>query len=277
MRITLLTAHSEHGEPQHRYVASRIAQAYPEELQAIIVATGVRHSSLAKIGRWGRRYTPRQLISRLLARIYNLATRADMHRQEALRSVLFPGGESGVMPRDDLVHLVTSHNSLECIKLLESLNPDIVVVYGTLIIGKKVIESSNRIINLHTGFSPTYRGSDTIFWPLHNEELDNLGVTVHRLDPGLDSGPILARGKPSIEPGDDENKLFAKAVKLGTELLCRAIKRETQNDSRPIVQQLNLGREYRSVERTLGAELRTRNILRQSSFLKARSEWWEEY
>ena len=43
--------------------------------------------------------------------------------------------------------------------VLGEIDPDIVVVYGTLIIGSKVIAASRKLINLHTGFSPTYRGS----------------------------------------------------------------------------------------------------------------------
>lgn len=191
--------------------------------------------------------------------------------------MLFPNGESGKMPREDLVKRIASHNTAECIALLEEFDPDVVVVYGTLIIGRKVIESSRRIVNLHTGLSPTYRGSDTIFWPLHNADPGNVGVTVHRLDPGVDSGPILARGKPSIKPSDDEDTLFAKAVKLGAELLCRAVRREAEGKARPITQRLELGQEYRSVDRTLAAELRTRKLLNSGLLSEARSEWSEEY
>jgi hypothetical protein len=277
MRIVLLTAHTTHGAVQHRYVATRLFQEFGANLTAIIVATGTRTSLPQKIRRWRNRYTPREFLSKFVAQTYRAATGADVRRQQIFRSVLFPDGEDGKMPRAGNVHLVPSHNGSECLALLQRLNPDVVVVYGTLIIGKKVISSCKRIINLHTGFSPIYRGSDTIFWALHNGDPDNVGVTVHRLDAGVDSGAILARGKPSIEPEDDENRLFAKGVKLGAELLCRAIKREVAETSRPMPQRLELGREYRSVERTLGAELRTREQLKRNLLLKVRPEWSEEH
>ena len=277
MRVVLLTAHSEHGQVQHRFVARKLVEEFPSELAAIIVATGVQRGIVEKVRRWGKRYTSKQLVSRTLVRLYRVATRADARRQATFASLLFPEGDSGLMPRPDLVRLVPSHNGPECLSLLEELKPDIVVVYGTLIIGRKVIASTKRIINLHTGLSPIYRGSDTIFWPLHNGEPDNVGVTVHRLDPGVDSGPILARGKPSIEPGDDEDRLFAKAVMLGAELLCRAVRREAGGTAHPMVQDLRLGREYRSVDRTLAAELRTRKLLKRGAFSEARSPWSEEF
>lgn len=277
MRVVLLTAHSEHGQVQHRFVANKLAEEFPSELAAIIVATGVRRGLLDKLRRWAKRYTVRELASRAIARLYRLTTRADARRQATFASLLFPEGDTGMMPRPDLVRFVPSHNGPECISLLEQLRPDIVLVYGTLIIGRKVIASAKRIINLHTGFSPTYRGSDTIFWPLHNNEPDNVGVTVHRLDAGVDSGPILARGKPSMERGDDEDRLFAKAVMLGAELLCRAVRREVEGTARPLAQDLAQGQEYRSVDRTLAAELRTRKLLKSGAFVEARSSWSEEF
>lgn len=277
MRAVLLIAHTADGEVQHRYVARRLIQEFRGELGAIVVATGIQRSFKEKIKRVTRRYTTSQAASRVVARLYRFVTRADTRRQATYRSVLFPDGENGKMPGGDRIRLVKNHNGNETISVLEQLNPDIVIVYGTLIIGTKVIEACRRIINLHTGFSPTYRGSDTIFWALHNGDSENVGATVHRLEAGVDSGPILARGKPSIEPGDDEDRLFAKAVMLGTELLCRAIRREVQGTANPLTQRLELGREYRSVDRTLAAELRTRKLLKSGLLAEGRCAWSEEF
>lgn len=277
MRLTLLVGHTPNGEVQHRYVAKRLADEFPDELVAIVVATGVRRSLLDKCRRWWRRYTMAELCSRLSVHAWRRITRRRRRQQETYRSILFPEGESGEMPRPDLVRRVPSHNGPQCLQLLKELDPDIVVVYGTLIIGRSLITACKRLINLHTGLSPVYRGSDTIFWPLHNEEPENVGVTVHRLDAGVDSGPILARGKPAIEPGDDEDRLFAKAVKLGAELLCRAVRREAEGNARPLPQDLDSGREYRSVHRTLASEWRTRKLLKSGLLSETHPSWSEEY
>ena len=276
-RLVLLVAHSPDGEVQHRYVAQRLADEFPEELAAIVVATGINRSGAQKVLRWYKRYSIPQLASRVVARAYARLIRRNQERQQVFRSVLFPAGEDGQMPRRDIVRRVPSHNGPECLALLEEIKPDIVVVYGTLIIGRKAIAAAKCMINLHTGLSPTYRGSDTIFWALHNGEPQNVGVTVHRVDPGVDSGPILARGRPKIEPGDDEDLLFAKAVKLGSDLLCRAIRRELAGSAKPMVQDLSSGREYRTVQRTVTAEFRTRRLLRQGLVRNEQESWSEEY
>jgi hypothetical protein len=179
------------------------------------------------------------------------------------------------MPRRDLVHLVASHNSQACIDLLTTLKPDVVVVYGTLIIGRKLLACLPRTINLHTGISPHYRGSDTNFWPIYNQEPQYLGATVHRLDPGIDSGPILARGCEDLTPEDNEHILFAKAVKVGADLLCSAVKREYEGIANPLPQDLSVGREYRTVERTLAAELKVRRLLKRGALAGGLASWQE--
>lgn len=277
MRLVLLTAHTPDGEVQHRYMAKRLSDEFQDDLVGIIVATGVRRGFVAKARRWWRRYNLIEAASRMLFRIHHRMKRTNARRQDIFRSVLFPEGDSGKMPRPDILYRIESHNSAECIQLLEKLRPDVVAVYGTLIIGKKVIGSVQKMINVHTGLSPTYRGSDTIFWALHNGEPHNVGVTVHRVDPGVDSGPILARGRPTIDAGDDEERLFAKAVKLGSELLCSAIRREADGTARPVQQDLESGREYKSVHRTLAAERRTRRLLNNNLLSEARPEWSEEF
>ena len=277
MRIVLLVAHTPNGEVQHRYVARKLADEFPNELAAIIVATGIQRSRSEKIRRWWRRYSLPEIGSRLAVHAVRRVTRSAERRRKTYESVLFPAGDNGQMPRPDLIHCVPSHNGAECIRLIRDFDPDVTVVYGTLIIGSKVIAASKRLINLHTGFSPVYRGSDTIFWALHNGEPEYVGVTVHRLDAGVDSGPILARGKPAIDPADDEDVLFAKSVKLGADLLCRAIRREMDGNARPLPQDLASGREYRSVDRGVAAELRTRRLLKRGLLSEKRPSWSEEY
>lgn len=277
MRLVLLTAHVPEGDVQHRYVATRLANEFPDDLIAIIVATGVKRGLLDKAKRWWRRYHLTEIISRILFRANHWVKKTGLRRQEVYRSVLFPGGETGLMPRRDILHHVDSHNSSECLELLRTLRPDIVAVYGTLIIGEQVIRSVAKLINIHTGFSPIYRGSDTIFWALHNGEPDFVGVTVHRVDAGVDSGEILARGKPAIDLGDDEDRLFAKAVRLGADLLVNAIRREMAGTAQPVRQNLGAGREYRSVDRTLAAERRMRKLLKSKLLSEARQEWSEEF
>jgi methionyl-tRNA formyltransferase len=249
---------------EHRYVVGAIADAFPDRLDAIIICDRPRRSLRTKLAAYRRRYSTRQLASRVLARAYRTLTRADAHRAAAYRRILFPGGDPGVLPRQDLVRRVPSHNDARALALLEELQPDVIAVYGTAIIRPPVIRTARKaILNMHTGISPRYRGTDTVFWPLHNQEPEWVGVTVHQLDEGIDSGPIIHIGRPEIDADDDDASLFAKCVVVGAPLYVDAIRAALDGTLAGEPQQLEEGRNYLGVERTVGAELRVRRLLRK--------------
>ncbi|MGH2996816.1 MAG: formyltransferase family protein [Gaiellaceae bacterium] len=53
-------------------------------------------------------------------------------------------------------------------------------------------------INVHHGAVPGYRGGPPVFWELADGR-DRAGFTVHRIDAGIDTGPVLAEGDVPIE------------------------------------------------------------------------------
>jgi len=170
MRLVLLTGTG----PEHRYLAGRLAIAFPDSLVAIILATPPPRSLRARIRGYVRRYTLPQLLSRAQAKLYTRLTGASQRRTTTLERILFPQGDERTMPRSELVRTVPSHNSGACLDLLAELGPDVIA---------PVIRAARcGVINMHTGISPRYRGSDTIFWALHNQEPKWVGVTVHLLD-----------------------------------------------------------------------------------------------
>lgn len=93
---------------------------------------------------------------------------------------------------ENTVFRVPSINSSKCIDKLKKVNPDLIIVNGTRIIHKKVLNSVKAIfINTHTGITPKYRGVHGGYWALANNDKENCGVTVHMVDTGIDTGKIL--------------------------------------------------------------------------------------
>ena len=87
----------------------------------------------------------------------------------------------------------------ECLKLIDELEPDLIVVYGSSILkGLVVSKYKNRIINLHLGLSPYYRGSGTNFFPFVNGELEYYGASFLLLNEGIDTGFIIHQIRPKI-------------------------------------------------------------------------------
>jgi len=259
LRLVILTGDGL----EHRFVANALSRAFPGELQAIVVAQPGRRSLLQQVRILLRRYTGKQIVSRVCARAYALLSGRPRRRRATYARFLTPGHPLG-WERRDLVRRVTSPNGRECIQMLRELAADVIAVYGTAVIKPPVIRlARSAILNMHTGLSPQYRGADTVFWALHNEEPEWVGVTVHALDEGIDSGPIIRTGRPVITPDDDEDSLFCKCVVLGARLYAEAIREVATGARQYPPQDRRQGREYRFVDRTVVAERRVRSLLRR--------------
>ncbi len=125
----------------------------------------------------------------------------------------FFGSKEPVLDRPDLVVEVPHINHLDVVALADKYQPDFIAVFGTsLIKGELLSKGCLGIVNLHGGLSPHYRGADCTFWALYNEEPDQIGCTLHYIDPGIDSGDLIAHISPEIHEGDDELTLFWRAV-----------------------------------------------------------------
>jgi phosphoribosylglycinamide formyltransferase 1 len=89
---------------------------------------------------------------------------------------------------------VASVNSEECRSHLRKSNPAVVLVNGTRIIEPATLRSVDApFINMHAGITPLYRGGHGAYWALTENRPDLVGTTIHVLDEGIDTGPILAQ------------------------------------------------------------------------------------
>jgi len=101
---------------------------------------------------------------------------------------------------------------------------DVLVVYGTNLIRAPLLTSwARRIVNLHLGLSPYYRGTATNFYPLLNEEPEYVGATIHLIDAGIDSGPILRHARPEIVADDAPHTIGCKAILAGIEAMVEVL------------------------------------------------------
>ncbi|HTY84373.1 MAG TPA: formyltransferase family protein [Silvibacterium sp.] len=90
-----------------------------------------------------------------------------------------------------------------------------VSVFYDKIIKAWFIDKCKRIINLHNGPLPKYRGVSPINWALKNGENEH-GVTIHEITPGIDDGPIIGQVKYSIYPAFDEViDVYRRALEYG--------------------------------------------------------------
>jgi methionyl-tRNA formyltransferase len=119
---------------------------------------------------------------------------------------------------------VESVNSPETIKLIAKANPKVIVVNGTRIISRKMLGNTRAaFINTHAGITPKYRGAHGGYWALYNNDPGHCGVTVHIVDPGIDTGNIV--GQALIRPAREDSFVTYPYLQLAAALpiLCNAV------------------------------------------------------
>jgi phosphoribosylglycinamide formyltransferase 1 len=82
---------------------------------------------------------------------------------------------------------------------------------------------SNRVVNTHAAYLPEFPGASPIVDAL-DAGAKETGATVHLVDSGVDSGPILAQERVPIEPGDTVETLWARVKKSENRLLAKVVR-----------------------------------------------------
>jgi len=115
------------------------------------------------------------------------------------------------------------------IKALEEYNIDLIVLAGymRLLSSFFVDKFKNRIMNVHPALLPSFKGTQGIEDAL-NYGVKVTGVTVHFVDSGLDSGPIIIQEAVRIEEADTEESLAEKIHKIEHKIYPEAIRLFTE-------------------------------------------------
>ncbi len=120
-------------------------------------------------------------------------------------------------------------------------SPDVIVVaaFGQILRQNVLDLPRYGCVNVHASLLPRWRGAAPIQAAiLHGDEVS--GVTIMKMDAGIDTGPILAQRSIPIQADDDAESLGKKLATLGAELLietlpaylCGEIQPQPQDESR---------------------------------------------
>lgn len=94
------------------------------------------------------------------------------------------------------------------LQILKDAAPDLVVLAGCLVVIPDIVvrEFANRIINIHPSLIPSFCGTGYYGLKVHEKALERgvrvSGATVHFVDEGTDTGPIILQKPVMIQPGD---------------------------------------------------------------------------
>lgn len=105
--------------------------------------------------------------------------------------------------------------------LLQTINevqPDLIVLAGFLVVIPKemIAQYRNRIINIHPSLIPSFCGTGYYGLKVHEAALERgvkvTGATVHFVDEGTDTGPIILQKAVNVEPGDTPKVLQQRVM-----------------------------------------------------------------
>ena len=126
----------------------------------------------------------------------------------------------------------------EAINWVKALQADLLVLaFVTDFVPNEMIEAvTHGGINYHPSLLPKYRGGSAINWAIINGE-KKTGVTIHFIDNGIDTGPILLQKEVSIEPDDTlKSVYFKKLYPLGIEMIPEAVRLIREGKAKPFPQ-----------------------------------------
>ncbi|MDE6903362.1 MAG: methionyl-tRNA formyltransferase [Lachnospiraceae bacterium] len=141
----------------------------------------------------------------------------------------------------------------ECVEFIRGRQPEIIVVaaFGQ-ILPKEILDMPKYgCINVHASLLPKYRGAAPIQWAVINGDKVS-GVTIMRMDVGLDTGDIIEMAETKLSPEETGGSLFDKLEKLGAGLLVETMEKIENGTARYIKQEESEATHVGMIEKSMG-------------------------
>jgi methionyl-tRNA formyltransferase len=155
--------------------------------------------------------------------VVGVVTQPDKPRGRNLKLQPSPAKELAVSHGLPVLQPERARNE-QFIEQLRALEPDLIAVaaYGQILPASILEFPRFGCLNVHTSLLPKYRGAAPIQWALLNDEAET-GVTIMKMDPGLDTGDILTQEATPITPEDTSESLHDRLAEMGARLLVQTI------------------------------------------------------
>lgn len=141
------------------------------------------------------------------------------------------GVECESFPEFCQIEHVQTINSPATLTQISNIKPEVIVVNGTRIISKEILEQIDApIINTHAGITPQYRGVHGGYWAIAQGDPANCGVTVHLVDSGIDTGGVLYQQRIAVDKRDGFLTYPVKQLAAALPLLTKAVRDAHQGE-----------------------------------------------
>lgn len=149
------------------------------------------------------------------------------------------------------VREVIDINSPDLVAWARAQDYDIVCLFGASILKQGWIEAfPNKIVNLHLGLSPYYRGSATLFWPFADRKLEYLGATIHLAAGKVDAGAVIKRVYADIRPSENYYDITHRLIRDSIDQFPSAVAQYVSGQVVPEPQDTTVGSLFRKSDFT---------------------------
>jgi len=150
---------------------------------------------------------------------------------------------------------------------LKRIRPDVVVFTGGGLIRKDVLMNSGAgVLNCHMGVLPDYRGMDVIEWAILEGRINHVGITIHFMDEGIDTGDIVRSRTIAVQDCESIQQLRDRFEPIMCLEMVEACTSFFQGNLERAPQRLGDGKQYFTMHPRLTrlAEMRLKGFLGRS-------------
>jgi folate-dependent phosphoribosylglycinamide formyltransferase PurN len=139
------------------------------------------------------------------------------------------------------------HNAPSVLEALRKAAPDVIAFTGGGLIRNPLLAIPRHgILNCHCGLLPLYRGMDVVEWPAAEGRFDDpgIGLTLHFMDNGLDTGPILLCKPIELRMGDTFESIRERVPEMQVNMILDGLRGLRDGSIQPQPQEASAGRQY---------------------------------
>jgi folate-dependent phosphoribosylglycinamide formyltransferase PurN len=179
-----------HDEPLNRVGMARWLASW-SDLQAVVVIREPASRMRARVRRELARVGPLRFFDVLAFRVYQRLVLARPDRDYEHRTLVALERRYAELPRSTRIIEVQSPNAAEVRALLEELRPTFMVARCKTILRREIYSAPRAgTFVMHPGICPEYRNAHGCFWALAARDMDRVGMTLLRVDAGVDTGAV---------------------------------------------------------------------------------------
>src|SRR6202158_2201874 len=186
---TLLICHD--GAPLDQVVLARWLNSFSELVGIVVIQeqpVQMWRRVRREIKRIGRYRFLDALAFRLYYRLFLFGRDQRWERQEVREKCLIYGD----VPSTTAILKTPSPNCRETEAFIKELKPDVILARCKVLLKESIFSiSSKGTFVMHPGICPEYRNAHGCFWALANRDLNRVGMTLLKIDKGVDTGPAF--------------------------------------------------------------------------------------